>query len=269
MQDLLSSEKYLSPAIPYSMLFTALLTTVFLAWPPSLRAATVPAEIKANHLMAPQEGKVTKELQQQLDHSQHLAHLNRAAEEAHIMGNSPVSIPNLPLLNELGQEVALMEGLIRDKIVVINTIYTRCTTVCPVMGVQYTRLQQMLKRRFGQEKILKDVLLLSVSIDPVNDRPRQLRAFKSKFKGGPGWTLLTGSSANIEKLLKATGLFTADLQEHTPITLVGRVSQNTWTRLSGIGSPRPIAKLVDKLINSPPPLAATHMHAAKEDKPQQ
>ncbi|WDE08053.1 SCO family protein [Thalassomonas viridans] len=224
----------------------------------------MPEDIKGNHLAPPQEGKVTKELQQQLDHRQHMAHLKQANQQAQITGKPLVFIPNLTLTNELGQEVELMDDVIRDKIVVINTIYTRCTTVCPVMGVQYTRLQQMLKRRFGEEKMLKDIQLLSVSIDPLNDNPRQLRTFKNKFKGGPGWTLLTGSTANIEKLLKATGLFTPDLQDHSPITLVGRVSQNTWTRLSGLGSPQPIAQIVDELINSPPPLASAHTHAPED-----
>ena len=247
-------EKYRLCTIPGVVLFSALL--VILASSSNLKA--MPADVHANHLVPPQEGKVSKALQQQLDHRQHMAQLKQAKAETKVTGQALVSIPNLILTNELGQEVALMDDLIRDKIVVINTIYTRCTTVCPVMGIQYTRLQQMLKRRFGKEKILKDVLLLSVSIDPLNDKPRQLRAFKNKFKGGPGWTLLTGTSANIDKLLKATGLFTPDLKDHTPITLVGRVSQNSWTRLSGLGSPQPIAKVVDGLIKSPPPLASAH-----------
>ncbi|WDE14311.1 SCO family protein [Thalassomonas haliotis] len=269
MQEQGICKKNFPPSIPGSMLLVALWTAVLLVWPLILKANTPEKDIKVNHLMAPQEGKVSKKLQQQLDHSQHLAQLKQSGQEAQMTGQPQILIPNLTLTNELGQEVALMDDVIKDKIVVINTIFTRCTTVCPVMGIQYTRLQQLLKRRFGKEKVLEDVLLLSVSIDPLNDKPRQLKAFKNKFKGEPGWTLLTGSSANIEQLLRATGLFTADLQEHTPITLVGRVSQNTWTRLSGVGSPRPIAKLVDKLLNSPPPLAASHLHTPIEITPQQ
>ncbi|WDE01650.1 SCO family protein [Thalassomonas actiniarum] len=268
MQQHTEYQSYISSSTPEAVWLSLMLAMAFALCSLDSSAATLPENIKVNHL-APQEGKVTKKLQQQLDHSQHLAQMNRAEEEAEITAKPLVFIPNITLTNELGQEVALMDDVIKDKIVVINTIYTRCTTVCPVMGVQYTRLQHMLKRRFGKEKVLRDVLLLSVSIDPVNDEPNQLRAFKNKFKGGPGWTLLTGSRANIDKLLKATGLFTPDLQEHTPITLVGRVSQNSWTRLSGLGSPRPIAKLVDTLINSPPPLAASHIDSPKDLSPQQ
>ncbi|MFT5164205.1 MAG: protein SCO1/2 [Alteromonadaceae bacterium] len=189
-----------------------------------------------------------------IDHSKHQAQLKSAGKIAQTSKPSTLSIPNVTLLNELGEKVALMDDLIQDKIVVINTIYTTCTTVCPVMGIQYVQLQKKLLERFSQEHIDKQMLLLSISIDPLNDTPQRLAAFKEKFGGGPGWTLLTGSQSNIDNLLKATGLFAADPQEHTPITLVGSTHTNHWTRVSGLGPAKQIASLMDDLaINTPKP----------------
>jgi protein SCO1/2 len=182
-----------------------------------------------------------------MDHSKHQAQLKSAGEDAQVNNQSTLTIPNVTLLNEHGKPVAVMDDLIQDKIVVINTIFTTCTTVCPVMGLQYAQLQKKLLKRYTQAQIDQKMLLISISIDPLNDTPERLAAFKAKFGGGPGWTLLTGSQTNVEKLLKTTGLFAADPQEHTPITLVGSAHLNQWTRLSGLGPAKQIVKMVDKL----------------------
>lgn len=191
-----------------------------------------------------------------MDHSKHQAMLKSAGQESQTYKEQALTIPNVLLLNEYGQEVAVMEDLVKDKIVVINTIYTTCTTVCPVMGVQFAQLQKVLKKRFGSEKIAEQIQLVSISIDPLNDTPQSLRSWKSNFSGGPGWTLLTGSQKNIERILKATGLFAADPKEHTPITLVGSAKLGQWTRLSGLGPAKQIAGLLDDLMTSNQTLAA-------------
>ena len=133
------------------------------------------------------------------DHSKHLAQLKSTKEDTKKISHSALSIPDVVLINELGQEVSVRDDLIKNKIVVFNTIYTRCTTVCPVMGIQFSRLQKMLQRRFGNKKVAKDIQLLSISIDPLNDTPEHLLSFKKKFNGGPGWSLLTGTADNMEK----------------------------------------------------------------------
>ena len=116
------------------------------------------------------------------------------------------------------------------------------------MGVQFARLQKDLQLQFGAEKLAQDILLISVSIDPINDTPQRLHAWKEKFHGGPGWTLLTGPISEVDKLLKAAGLFVPDPEEHTPIMLVGSAKQNQWVRVSGLGPPDQIVKLVSQLI---------------------
>jgi len=185
-----------------------------------------------------------------IDHSKHRSQLRYANQQSRVITVNALSLPNVLLLNEQGEEIAVFDDLIKNKIVIMNTIFTTCTTVCPVMGVQFARLQKVLQRQFGTEKLAQDILLVSVSIDPINDTPQRLHAWKEKFHGGPGWTLLTGPKSDVDELLKAAGLFTPDPEEHTPITLVGSAKQNQWVRVSGLGPLDQIVKLVSRLITA-------------------
>ncbi len=184
------------------------------------------------------------------DHSKHQAQLKTAGQQSREIAVSAISLPNVLLINEQGEEIAVYDDLIKNKIVVINTIFTTCTTICPIMGVQFARLQKELQHQFGSRKIAQDILLISVSIDPINDTPQRLQAWKAKFHGGPGWTLLTGPISDVNKLLKAAGLFAADPEDHTPITLVGSARQNQWVRVSGLGSVDQIVNLVSQLVTT-------------------
>jgi len=183
-----------------------------------------------------------------IDHTEHRAQLASAGQDSLATDQTNLSIPDVLLVNEKGEKIAIRENLFKNKIVVINTIYTTCTSVCPIMGIQFSQLQALLKQRPDTLKDTQDIILISISIDPLNDTPQRLQSWKNKFNGGPGWTLLTGSQSNIDRLLKATGLFAPDPQEHTPVTLVGSLQNNQWTRLSGLGPAEQIAQLVDKLL---------------------
>ncbi|NQZ09664.1 MAG: SCO family protein [Algicola sp.] len=184
-----------------------------------------------------------------MDHSKHQAQLKAAGQDAKVANQKALNIPNVMLTNEQGDTVNVIDDVIGNKIVVLNTIYTTCTTVCPVMGVQFARLQKLLLEQLGSKVIEKEIVLVSVSIDPLNDTPQRLQHFKKRYNGRSGWTLLTGSQGNVDKLLKATGLFAADKEEHTPITLVGSTQLGSWTRLSGLGPAKQIAQFVDDLVN--------------------
>jgi protein SCO1 len=80
----------------------------------------------------------------------------------------------------------------------------------------------------------RPVQLLSISVDPVNDKPAQLAEWAHRFGAGPNWTLVTGDKPDVDNLLKALGAFTADKNSHTPLILIGDDRTGTWRRLSGI-----------------------------------
>jgi len=154
-----------------------------------------------------------------------------------------MSIPDPLLLDQNGNEVRFYSELVKDRVVVINFIFTTCTTICPPMGANFSKLQKMMGPRVG-----RDFELISISVDPAVDTPERLKAWAEKFGPGPGWTLLTGSKPEIDKLLKALKVFTADKTDHSPIVLLGDDARGRWTRAYGLASPTTLAGLVDELI---------------------
>jgi protein SCO1 len=149
-----------------------------------------------------------------------------------------VTMPDVVLTDQDGQTVHL-PALLKDKIAVINTVFTTCTTICPMMGANFTRLQKLLGPRAGA-----DVLLVSISVDPVNDTPERLKAWRDKFHSGPGWTLLTGAKGDVDYLLRTLQMFTAARDDHSPLTLIGSINTGQWQRVSGLATPSQLAEIV-------------------------
>jgi cytochrome oxidase Cu insertion factor (SCO1/SenC/PrrC family) len=149
-----------------------------------------------------------------------------------------IALPDVVLTDQDGHALHF-NTLVQDKIAVIDTVFTSCTTICPVMGANFTRLQKLLGSRAGT-----DVLLISISVDPVNDTPERLRAWKEKFHAGPGWTLLTGPKTDVDYLLKTLQMFAADKLDHTALTLIGSGKTGNWRRVSGLATPAQMAEIV-------------------------
>ena len=148
-------------------------------------------------------------------------------------------IPRTAVVDQDGRQLEFTE-LIANRTVALNFIYTTCATVCPPMGANFAKLQHELPDNFR---------LISLSLDPRMDTPHRLRAWSDKFERGPQWTLLTGKKHEIEKLLKALGVFTPDKQSHAPILMVG--SAQRWTLTNGLAPPNTILKLMQEAGGKP------------------
>jgi len=153
--------------------------------------------------------------------------------------------PDVELLDQDGRRVHFYSDLVRGKRVAINFIFTTCTTICPPMGANFERLQALLGARAGA-----DVRLVSISIDPATDTPERLKDWGARFHAGPGWTLLTGPREELDRLLKAMGVFAADPASHAPILLLGDDRTGRWTRAYGLAPPAKIVQLLDGLATS-------------------
>ena len=155
-----------------------------------------------------------------------------------------VQIPNMELLDQDGRQVKFASDVIKDRTAVIDTVFTTCTTICPVMGANYARLAKTLKGRLGH-----DVIMISVSVDPVNDTPSRLKTWSAKFYKGPGWILLTGPKSQVDTLLKSLGLYTAEPQDHQSSVLIGNQA-NGWIRASALSSPDKWVKIIDSFSSA-------------------
>ena len=146
--------------------------------------------------------------------------------------------PNIPLTTQDGKTVHFFDDLIKDKIVAINFIYTRCPDTCPLETAQLVKVQEILGDRVG-----KDVFFYSISIDPKNDTASVLKEYKERFRAN--WTFLTGKESDITKLRKKLGLYIAEIQDgsnnHNVNMIIGNQTTGRWMKRSPFENPYVLA----------------------------
>jgi protein SCO1 len=156
------------------------------------------------------------------------------------------AFPDVVVQTQDGRRVHFYDDLVKGRVVAIDFIFTNCTTVCPLMGARFARLQSLLGRR------AHDVALVSISIDPTNDTPARLAAWSKRFGARPGWTLVTGAKSDIDNLLRAAGVGAGDPSAHVPVILLGDDRTGAWQRVDGLTEPTRLASLLDNLLAREP-----------------
>ncbi|WP_437817475.1 SCO family protein [Sorangium sp. So ce1078] len=146
-----------------------------------------------------------------------------------------VVVPDEVLVDQDGAPVRLRE-LAKDRVLVVNFVFTTCTTICSPMSAIFGRLQDELGGALE-----RDVRLVSISLDPATDTPERLKGYADKFGRRPGWVFLTGSRERVSRVLDALGGRAPIKEQHTPVTLIGRAAEGRWTRIDGIAPPARLA----------------------------
>lgn len=85
-----------------------------------------------------------------------------------------LAAPALSLSDLNGQRVALA-ALLTGRVTALQLMFTGCSATCPIQGAMFADVQQRLA---SDDPRLR---LLSVSIDPLGDDPKALRAWLAKF----------------------------------------------------------------------------------------
>jgi cytochrome oxidase Cu insertion factor (SCO1/SenC/PrrC family) len=93
--------------------------------------------------------------------------------------------------------------------------------------------------------------VISISIDPANDTPEQLRAWSAHFGAAPGWTLVTGKPRDIDGLLRALQVYSADKDLHSGNFLLGNPAADTWRRVDGTTAPTRLAEAMHEMAGMP------------------
>jgi protein SCO1/2 len=156
-----------------------------------------------------------------------------------------IELYDLKLVNGDGESVAFVSEALAGKVVVIDFIYTTCTTACPVLSSTLSIVQRELGARAG-----KEVWLISISIDPTRDTPSRVSDYARNFDGGEGWIWLTGKKDRIDRVLTGLGAYSAEIVDHPPMILVGDVERLVWRRMFGFPSPEDILSQVDELLTA-------------------
>jgi protein SCO1/2 len=152
---------------------------------------------------------------------------------------------DVELINQDGQKMRFYSDVLKDKVVVINTFFTTCTSVCPPMNRNLERIQETLGDRLG-----KDAWLVSISVDPERDTPPRLKDYGQRFHARPGWIFLTGKKENVDWALYKLGQYVETKDDHTTIIIIGNEKTGLWKKAFGLAKPEELMKMVDDVIKN-------------------
>ena len=92
--------------------------------------------------------------------------------------------------------------LTKGKLTVVGYIFTNCPDICPLT----TNNMRMIQDKVKEAKI-KNVEFVSISFDPLQDKPETLRKFAEvRNLDLSNWTFLTGEKPIVDSLMNRIGI---------------------------------------------------------------
>lgn len=140
------------------------------------------------------------------------------------------AMPDVTLINQDGEKVKFRDLMQSDKPVLVDFIFCTCSTICPVLSAGFVNVQNKL----GAET--RTVRLVSISIDPENDKPKVMRDYLRRYRAKPGWDFLTGARKDIESVRRAFNSYRENKMSHEPLMFIRTPKGDSWTRIFGITS---------------------------------
>ena len=156
---------------------------------------------------------------------------------------------NVELRTHEGKTVRFYDDLLKDKIILVNFMYTECGDICPGMTQNLADVQKLLGDRVG-----RDIFMYSISLQPEHDTPERLKAYAETFDVGPGWLFLTGAREDIELLRHRLGFVDsdpvqdADLEQHIGTVRIANVPLHRWMMSPALLNPEAIVRSVMRVI---------------------
>jgi protein SCO1 len=168
---------------------------------------------------------------QQTGHEQHMAQMAAASKspDVRLMAPQP-ALDGIDLVDESGRPTTLREAVGTDKPVLVNFIFTSCTTICPVMSAGMSQFLTNL----GADR--DRVRVVTISIDPETDTADVLRAYAARYHAPASWRFLTGTPAAVDAAQRAFGAYRGGKNNHVAATFVRSAPDGPWIELAGFSS---------------------------------
>jgi protein SCO1/2 len=161
-------------------------------------------------------------------------------------------LANLKLVDQHGRRVDLYDDLIHGRIVVMNSFFASCTASCPIMARTFLLMQNRLGERLG-----KDVILISITVDPENDTPAKLEEYARRIGAKPGWYFLTGTKEQVDAALRKIGQHTDVREAHMNVIIAGNDRTGLWKKALAIAPSEEVWKVVASVVDDRGPGVAT------------
>lgn len=131
------------------------------------------------------------------------------------------------LLNQDGEPVRFYSDVLKNRVVLLNVIFTHCNDACPLI----TRKLKEVRDALG-EPLASQVYFISLTSDPQNDSPSVLKAFARKQGvDTANWLFLTGEQANMDLVLGRLGHLIPTPEQHSTQLIVGDVANKRWSKI--------------------------------------
>ena len=94
-----------------------------------------------------------------------------------------LSVPDIAVVNQDGRHLRFNSQVIEGRIAIVTGFFTTCSAMCPITQEKLSQVARLLGSRLG-----KDVVIVSVSVDPQNDTPARMKDWERSFtsvRAGP------------------------------------------------------------------------------------
>jgi protein SCO1/2 len=155
--------------------------------------------------------------------------------------NPPVPMPDVTVKCADGR-AANLATLVQGRATAVHLMFTGCSTVCPIQGAIFQRVQSLLT-----DQVARGIQLLSLSIDPLEDTPAAMRSWLQRFDAHDGWIAVAPDPKDLDSLLELFGQGRNAVESHaTEVNIVNRHGDLVW-RTRELPSADSIADILRKV----------------------
>ncbi len=135
-----------------------------------------------------------------------------------------------------------LAGMLRGRATALHLMFTGCSSVCPIQGAIFERVQDLLP-----EQQAAGIQLVSLSIDPRADTPRAMQAWLERFEARAGWIAVAPKPEDLDKVLDLFGQGRNALETHaTQVNIIDRRAELVF-RTSELPSADAIASILRRV----------------------
>jgi protein SCO1 len=153
----------------------------------------------------------------------------------------PLLVPDIRIVRHDGVSTTLLP-LVQGHATALHLMFTACTTTCPIQAAIFEDVQKLLPGMTNQ-----GIQLLSLSIDPENDTPKTLSAWRRRFHAGPNWIAASPAIADITRVQSFFGNGKDSSNHSTQVHILDRSGRLVW-RTYELPTPGEITTVLQSLV---------------------
>ena len=168
----------------------------------------------------------------------------KSAEKLSVGVQARYRMPEVNVVDTRGVPVRLPGSMESDTPLLVNFIYTTCSTICSTQTATLAELQRQLAARGSRAHFV------TFTIDPDNDTPQRLAAFARQFSIERDWDFYSGDFSELLRVQQAFDVYRGSKASHPPVVLMRRSRQAPWVRVEGFATPADLLAVYQQLPGS-------------------